>query len=89
MTLTEFDAIRQYLPDDTELLIVKPKKRSNAPRRTLIEEHWGNHDGRYNMKCIQCGWSSEDIFPGQFPPSVCPVCQGHGKEADGGNPVED
>ena len=73
MTLKEFDAIRSYLPKNINIIIELP---NTAPSNKghLVKETWGNHDGRYNMKCIECGWQSPDIRPGETEPTECPIC---------------
>lgn len=60
MTLKEFDNIRPYLPDNTEITINTSPKFEPA----ITLEFWGNHDGRFNLKCRNCGWRSDDIKAG-------------------------
>ena len=75
MTLKEFDDIRPYLPKDVNIKIEFPTKSCTTyTLSTLIKETWGNHDGRYNVKCSKCGWQSHDIHPGEFEPEKCPKC---------------
>lgn len=75
MTLKEFDDIRPYLPKDVNIKIEFPTAfPTTSTPSTLIKETWGNHDGRYNMKCIECGWQSPDIPPGGVEPAACPIC---------------
>lgn len=78
MKLSEFDKIRPFLKNDVEVEIVG---MDNSPPKTLIKQTWGNHDGRYNMLCTVCGWTSRDIFPGRNDeePKFCPRCAGKGK----------
>jgi peptide subunit release factor 1 (eRF1) len=42
---------------------------------TCIEQHFGNSDGRYNIKCSKCNFSKE-IQPkkGEDVPNFCPSC---------------
>lgn len=71
MTLAEFDKIRPFLPDDTEVTVEVGQKTHGVP---LERQEWGNHDGRYNAHCPACGWTSEDI-PARSPmPRFCPKC---------------
>ena len=75
MTLKEFDDIRSYLPKDVNIKIEFPTKScTTSTSSTLIKETWGNHDGRYNVKCSKCGWQSHDIRPGEIQPEKCPKC---------------
>ena len=79
MTLKEFDEIRPYLPKNINIQIEFPTKSlasliEETSTSTLIKETWGNHDGRYNMKCCKCGWQSHDIRPGETEPEKCPKC---------------
>ena len=85
MTLKEFDAIRSYLPKNINIIIELPNTASSN-KGHLIKETWGNHDGRYNMKCPNCGcrynmkcpncgWQSYDIRPGEIEPKKCPICE--------------
>lgn len=76
MKLSELKTIMHLLPDDTEITI------SNAPVSTILletlkREDWGNHDGRYNMRCTVCNWVSNDIQKDATPPVVRPQCKGH------------
>lgn len=73
MTLKEFDAIRSYLPKNINI-IIEPPNTAPSNKGYLVKETWGNHDGRYNMKCPKCGWQSHDIRPGEFQPEKCPKC---------------
>lgn len=72
MKLSEFDKIRPFLPDDTEVT-VNPGM-DNSKSKPLEKITWGNHDGRYNAKCPVCGWMSDDIPARQPMPSYCPQC---------------
>lgn len=40
-----------------------------------IEERWGNHDGRFDIKCPKCNFKQE-IHPnmGERAPDSCPNC---------------
>lgn len=40
-----------------------------------IEERWGNHDGRFDIKCPKCNFHKE-IHPsmGERSPNFCPKC---------------
>lgn len=78
MTLKEFDMIRPFLPNDADFEISITNIQKNKRKKvlpTLIKETWGNHDGRYNMKCPNCGWQSCDIRPGEIEPKRCPICE--------------
>lgn len=77
MKLSELKTIMHLLPDDTEITISNAPV-STAPLETLKREDWGNHDGRYNMRCTICNWVSDDIRRDGTPPIVCPQCKGHG-----------
>lgn len=68
MKLSELKQIIHLLPDDTEVTI------GEAQTSHLVKETWGNHDGRYNMRCTVCGWTSNDISARDNPPTVCPRC---------------
>ena len=69
MTITEFDIIRPYLKDDIDINIQINKTKTYK----LIPEYWGNHDGRWNVKCEKCGWQSPDIPCDEDSPYiVCP-----------------
>lgn len=63
MTLAEFDAIRQYLPPETEVTIVTESTRGPGTDEewAIWDCSWGNHDGRFNVMCRACGWSTPDI----------------------------
>ena len=78
MTLKEFDMIRPFLKDDANIEIEIKKicdtNKAIVPIAKLKREYWGNHDGRYNMLCSNCGWRSTDIHPGDTEPTECPVC---------------
>lgn len=66
MTLTEFDKIRKYLPDETQIEIVgePPKTEPDDDEVWAVELcSWGNHDGRFNVMCKHCG----DIFGQDIP----------------------
>lgn len=87
MKLSEFDKIRQYLPDDMEIFLeeaIYPAKEDKPPipHHTLKPEYWGNHDGRYNARCTACGWRSDDIRADKPMPDYCPKCGGLGKAGD-------
>ena len=71
MTLKEFDAIRKYLPEDIEISIGE-----SAYGDYKIEE-WGNHDGRFNMKCSVCGYTTDDIPSSTVivEGTLCPKCK--------------
>ena len=64
MTLAEFDAIRQYLPDDTEVILktITPPYTGPGPGEDWAVWlcNFGNHDGRFNVLCHACGYNSED-----------------------------
>lgn len=70
MTIKELKKVIQYLPDDLQIDITNIGKR--PPR--LVKEFWGNHDGRYNVKCEACGWQSPDIPRNGYPPHTCEKC---------------
>lgn len=84
MTLAEFDAIRQYLPPETEVIL----KTVADPWTLPPGEDWalwtcsfGNHDGRFNVMCHACGWTSDDIpardraeTEKMFLHQACPKC---------------
>lgn len=75
MKLSELKEIMNLLSDDTEVIVKNPssiKKESGG----LVTEKWGNHDGRYNVRCTLCGYVSPDIFPGrgEKAPIYCPQC---------------
>ena len=69
MKLKDFKTIMEYLPDDIEITVGEVV---STPR--LVKEFWGNHDGRYNVKCEACGWTSADIPRNGYPPHVCGKC---------------
>lgn len=69
MKLSEFDQIRKFLPDDFEIEL-----KGVVPTPKFIKETWGNHDGRYNMRCEACGYITGDIPRNQLPPIICPKC---------------
>lgn len=71
MKVSELKSIIHLLPPDTEVTIGEPPKIKTS---TLKREEWGNHDGRYNMRCSACGWVSDDIPRNQIPPTFCPKC---------------
>ena len=57
-----------------------PTVLSNSEPAMMIEE-WGNHDGRFNIKCRCCGYRSHDIpasskpiIRDQISNMVCPSC---------------
>lgn len=81
MTLKEFDAIRSYLPKNINIIIEFPNI-APSNKGHLVKETWGNHDGRYNMKCTECGWQSSDIHPGGIEPTECPICSFNLKEKE-------
>lgn len=50
--------------------------RTREASKTWDEQHWGNHDGRYDIKCPDCGWEKE-VFPRNNKrdiPEHCPSC---------------
>ena len=66
MTLKEFDQIRPFLPDETEVTIntgIGPGQSIPAKGQDWAIElaTWGNHDGRFNIHCLACNWFSDDI----------------------------
>lgn len=63
MKLKEFDLIRKYLPDDTEITINSVPKTEPAEDEmwAIWDCNWGNHDGRFNVLCRACGWMTPDI----------------------------
>lgn len=66
MTLKEFDQIRPFLPEGTEVTIstgIGPGQSIPCVGEDWAIEiaTWGNHDGRFNVHCQNCGWYSEDI----------------------------
>ena len=73
MTLKEFDAIRKYLPEDIEISIGE----SETVYGDYEIEEWGNHDGRFNMRCSVCGYASDDIPRGTSiaDGTLCPKCK--------------
>lgn len=76
MKLSEFKLIMPHLPSDTEIIIKSIGSITASMESTLVEEHWGNHDGRYNVKCTVCGWVSDDIQLSAEKPTYCPRCGG-------------
>lgn len=65
MTLKEFDKVRPYLPENTQIEISLPDADQDKPaigQGWAIElADWGNHDGRFNIHCQACDWYSNDI----------------------------
>lgn len=59
MKLIEFAEIMKYLPGDTEVEIVTKNQKQMKP--AMMIEEWGNHDGRFNLKCRSCGYRTSDI----------------------------
>lgn len=57
MTLAEFDKVRPYLPDDTEIELksVSPAGPGSDEVWAVSICSWGNHDGRFNVMCAACG----------------------------------
>lgn len=85
MTLAEFDAIRQYLPDDTEVILktVTPPITGPKPDEDWAIElcNFGNHDGRFNVVCHACGNISKDYHRAAWKEMTaayihkpCPMC---------------
>lgn len=86
MTLKEFDQIRPYLPEDTEVTVssIHPTEQENPKpdeKWTMEIIDWGNHDGRFNIHCCACGWYSNDIPAGEkgvykkmYLRKPCPKC---------------
>lgn len=69
MKLKEFDLIRQYLPEDTEIEIVRTSEKTIPdPDEVWAIDlcSWGNHDGRFNVMCVACG----DVLGQDFPKSL-------------------
>lgn len=77
MTLAEFDQVRPFLPDDVEIaLTINLGGRIKTEKPSLERLDFGSHDKRYNLRCPNCGWISDDIYPGQYEPACCPHCSG-------------
>ena len=65
MKLKEFDSIRPYLPNDVEI-IIKSSNNEVVEAEPVMEPameiaYYGNHDGRFNLRCRCCGYYSKDI----------------------------
>lgn len=83
MKLKEFDAIRKYLPDDTEIEIKVEQTEPGIDEVWAVELcSWSNDDGPFSVVCAACG----NLFPLGIPPrqrtamtltyehKACPKC---------------
>ena len=73
VSFNEFYKKYEILQKEGKIYTITERK-AIVPIAKLKREYWGNHDGRYNMLCSNCGWRSTDIHPGDTEPTECPVC---------------
>lgn len=85
MTLKEFDNIRPILPPDTQVIVkitTPPDKKTPALESAIYGDDFGNHDGRFSLRCRNCGWISDneyvmsqrDTVMASFSFTPCPKC---------------
>lgn len=69
------ELLPNFCPRCGEELHSKNPKTLQEEKNAWIKEYWGNHDGRYDIKCPKCNFKQE-IHPsmGERAPNFCPKC---------------
>lgn len=72
---TKGELLPNFCPTCGEKLHSRNQKDLQEEKNAWIKEHWGNHDGRYDIKCPKCNFKQE-IHPsiGERAPNFCPKC---------------